>query len=93
MPRQLTSERARSWRRYKIDVRNGTVTCGESGGHVRFPTERRSRGRAKARIRNSSSSSFTWNSSSGAVRELGHWPFEEPKSSRSGPHQTPSSEP
>jgi len=70
----------------QIDVQNGTVTCGASGGHVRLPH----------------GTQITWTSkgadkkfelefsqlgleSAGAPRELVHWPFEEPMSSRSGP--------
>jgi hypothetical protein len=63
----------------QIDVQNGTVTCGASGGHVRVPH----------------GTQITWTSkgadkkfqlefvqlgleSADAARELVHWPFEEP---------------
>jgi hypothetical protein len=73
----------------QIDVKNGTVICGASGGHVRLPH----------------GTQITWTSkgadkkfelefvqlgleSPGAARALVHWPFEEPQSSKSGPTNT-----
>jgi hypothetical protein len=73
----------------KIDVRDGEVTCGASGGHVRLPH----------------GTQITWTShgndkkfeleffqlgleSASADHELVHWPFEELQSARTWPTNT-----
>jgi hypothetical protein len=70
----------------RIDVQNGTVTCGTKGGHVRAPY----------------GTKITWTSkgtdrlfeleflqlgleTADAAQKLVHWPFEEPMDSKSGP--------
>ena len=73
----------------QIDVRNGKVTCGANGGHIRVPH----------------GTAITWTSqgadkkfeleffqlgleTTGAARELEHWPFAEPASGKPGPTNT-----
>ena len=63
----------------QIDVRNGTVTCGETGGHVRVPHGTQITWTSKGEDKKFELEFFQLQLESGAVRELVHWPFEEPR--------------
>jgi hypothetical protein len=69
----------------QIDVQNGTVTCGASGGHVRLPHGAQITWTSKGADKKFELEFFQLGlESAGAAGELVHWPFEEPMSSRSG---------
>jgi hypothetical protein len=68
----------------QIDVQNGTVTCGASGGHVRVPHGTQITWTSKGEDKKFELEFFQLQLESDAVRELVHWPFEEPQSSKSG---------
>jgi hypothetical protein len=72
-----------------IDVKEGKVTCGTNGGHIRVPH----------------GTAITWTSTGtdqkfelefeqlgfeagGAAGELEHWPFDDPSGPQSGPANT-----
>jgi hypothetical protein len=73
----------------QIDVRNGTVTCGASGGHVRVPHGSQITWTSKGADKKFELEFFQLGlESADATRELVHWPFEEPQGSKSGPTNT-----
>jgi hypothetical protein len=64
----------------QIDVQNGTVTCGASGGHVRVPHGTQITWTSKGADKKFELEFFELRlESADAARELVHWPFEEPR--------------
>jgi hypothetical protein len=72
----------------KIDVQNGTITCGTSGGHVRVPHGTQITWTSKGADKKFELEFFQLGlESPGAAGPLVHWPFEEPMGT-SGPTNT-----
>jgi hypothetical protein len=72
----------------QIDVQNGAVTCGASGGHVRVPHGTQITWTSKGADKKFELEFFELGlESADAARELVHWPFEEPMG-KSGPANT-----
>ena len=70
----------------QIDVLNGKVTCGKSGGHIRVP-----HGTAITWTSNGEDKKFELEffqlgvEAAGSSRELDHWPFKKPAGPASKP--------
>ena len=70
----------------QIDVRNGTVTCGASGGHVRVPHGTRITWASQGADKKFELEFFQLGlESADAAQALVHWPFEESQDSHPGP--------
>jgi len=72
-----------------IDVKDGKVTCGTNGGHIRVPHGTAitwtSTGTAKKFELEFEQLGFE---AGGAAGELEHWPFDDPSGPQSGPANT-----
>jgi hypothetical protein len=73
----------------EIDVKNGEVTCGANGGHVRVPHGTTITWTSKGDDKKFELEFFQLGLESGnAPRELVHWPFDEPVGRKPGPTNT-----